>query len=93
MDRKMKETRLARNNEILHRTRHFQRIPHSNVEKLPYIKIQPLSIRFNGVSDGLLPCDLKTAVEHVLMGVTGLQENDAMSCAVLPTAVVQIDIR
>ncbi|KRY10760.1 hypothetical protein T03_13971 [Trichinella britovi] len=45
----MKETRLARNNEILHRTQHFQRIPHSNVEKLPYTKIQPLSIRFNGI--------------------------------------------
>ncbi|KRZ65233.1 hypothetical protein T08_11415 [Trichinella sp. T8] len=56
----MKETRLARNNEILHRTQHFQRIPHSNVEKLPYTKIQPLSIRFNGVSDGLLPCQYIT---------------------------------
>ncbi|KRY14128.1 hypothetical protein T01_7288 [Trichinella spiralis] len=58
----MKETQLARNNEILHRTRHFQRIPHSNVEKLPYTNIQPSSIRFNAVSDWLLPCNL--AIYH-----------------------------
>ncbi|KRY05311.1 hypothetical protein T01_8813 [Trichinella spiralis] len=51
----MKETRLARNNKILHSTRHFQRIPHSNVEKLPNTNIQPSSIRFNSVSDWLLP--------------------------------------
>ncbi|KRY05217.1 hypothetical protein T01_661 [Trichinella spiralis] len=41
----MKETRLARNNKILHSTRHFQRIPHSNVEKLPNTNIQPSSIQ------------------------------------------------
>ncbi|KRX24184.1 PiggyBac transposable element-derived protein 3 [Trichinella nelsoni] len=52
----MKENRLAQNNEILHNTRSFQRIPQYNVEKHPYTKIQPSSIRFNGVSDGLRPC-------------------------------------
>ncbi|KRX16302.1 hypothetical protein T07_14387 [Trichinella nelsoni] len=56
---KMKENRLAQNNEILHKTWHFQRIPHYNVENLSYTKIQPSSIRFNGVPDGLLPCVLR----------------------------------
>ncbi|KRX22316.1 hypothetical protein T07_8691 [Trichinella nelsoni] len=51
----MKENRLAQNNEILHKTWHFQRIPHYNVENLSYTKIQLSSIRFNGVPDGLLP--------------------------------------
>ncbi|KRY03374.1 hypothetical protein T12_11755 [Trichinella patagoniensis] len=40
----MKENRIAQNNEILHKSRHFQRIPHYNVEKLFYTKIQPSSI-------------------------------------------------
>ncbi|KRX16175.1 hypothetical protein T07_1785 [Trichinella nelsoni] len=31
-------------------------ILHDNVEKHSYTKIQLSSIRFNGVSDGLLPC-------------------------------------
>ncbi|KRX33262.1 hypothetical protein T05_11758 [Trichinella murrelli] len=52
----MKENRLAQNNEILHKSRLFQRIPHYNVEKLFYTKIQLSSIDINGVSDGLLPC-------------------------------------
>ncbi|KRY06913.1 hypothetical protein T01_11431 [Trichinella spiralis] len=52
----MKENRLAQNNEILHKTWQFQRIPHYNVEKLSYTKIQPRSIRFNGFSNGPLPC-------------------------------------
>ncbi|KRY35258.1 hypothetical protein T01_6783 [Trichinella spiralis] len=56
---KMKENRLAQNNEILHKTWQFQRIPHYNVEKHFYTKIQPPSIRFNGFSDGLLPCVLR----------------------------------
>ncbi|KRY06302.1 hypothetical protein T12_10906 [Trichinella patagoniensis] len=54
----MKEIRLAQNNEILHNALQFQRIPHYNVKKLSYTKIQPSSIRFNGVSDGPLPCNL-----------------------------------
>ncbi|KRX32690.1 hypothetical protein T05_7509 [Trichinella murrelli] len=41
----MKENRLAQNNEILHKSRHFQRIPHYNVEKLSYTKIQLSSIK------------------------------------------------
>ncbi|KRX52668.1 hypothetical protein T09_13272 [Trichinella sp. T9] len=53
----MKENRHAQNNEILHKSRLFQRIPHYNVEKLFYTKIQLSSIDINGVSDGLLPCD------------------------------------
>ncbi|KRY04654.1 hypothetical protein T12_17074 [Trichinella patagoniensis] len=56
---KMKEKRLAINNEILHKTWQFQRIPHYNVVKLNYTKIQPSSIRFNGVPDGLIPCVLR----------------------------------
>ncbi|KRY22808.1 hypothetical protein T12_4765 [Trichinella patagoniensis] len=56
---KMKEKRLAQNNEILHNALQFQRIPHYNVKKLSYTKIQPSSIRFNGVSDGPLPCVLR----------------------------------
>ncbi|KRY08776.1 hypothetical protein T01_9553 [Trichinella spiralis] len=52
----MKENRLAQNNEILHKTWQFQRILHYNVEKLSYTKIQPPSIRFNGFSNGPLPC-------------------------------------
>ncbi|KRY03494.1 hypothetical protein T01_7687, partial [Trichinella spiralis] len=52
----MKENRLAQNNEILHKTWQFQRIPHYNVEKHSYTNIQPSSIRFNAVSDWLLPC-------------------------------------
>ncbi|KRX28475.1 hypothetical protein T05_2518, partial [Trichinella murrelli] len=52
----MKENRLAQNNEILHKSRHFQRIPHYNVEKLFYTKIQLSSISINGVSDWPLPC-------------------------------------
>ncbi|KRZ39063.1 hypothetical protein T02_716, partial [Trichinella nativa] len=44
----MKENRLAQNNEILHKSRHFQRIPHYNVEKLFYTKIQLSSISING---------------------------------------------
>ncbi|KRY24306.1 hypothetical protein T01_6128, partial [Trichinella spiralis] len=52
---KVKENRLAQNNEILHNAFQFQRIPHYNVEKHSYTKIQPSSIRFNGVPDGLLP--------------------------------------
>ncbi|KRY03727.1 hypothetical protein T12_16942 [Trichinella patagoniensis] len=40
----MKENRLAQNNEILHKSRNFQRIPHYNVEKLFYTKIQLSSI-------------------------------------------------
>ncbi|KRY96079.1 hypothetical protein T11_12306 [Trichinella zimbabwensis] len=54
----MKEIRHSQNNEILHNALHFQRIPHYNVKKLSYTKIQPLSIRFNGVPDVLLPCNL-----------------------------------
>ncbi|KRY03754.1 hypothetical protein T03_8080, partial [Trichinella britovi] len=52
----MKENQLAQNNEILHKSRHFQRIPHYNVEELSYAKIQLSSISINGVPDGLLPC-------------------------------------
>ncbi|KRY05643.1 hypothetical protein T01_4254, partial [Trichinella spiralis] len=52
----MKENRLARNNEILHKTWQFQRIPHYKVEKHFYTKIQPSSIHLNGDPDGLLPC-------------------------------------
>ncbi|KRY22768.1 hypothetical protein T12_13158 [Trichinella patagoniensis] len=51
-----REIRLFQNNEILHNALQFQRIPHYNVKKLSYTKIQPSSIRFNGVSDGPLPC-------------------------------------
>ncbi|KRY24535.1 hypothetical protein T01_14912 [Trichinella spiralis] len=53
------ENRLAQNNEILHKTWQFQRISHYNVEKLSYTKIQPPSIRFNGFSNGPLPCVLR----------------------------------
>ncbi|KRY03832.1 hypothetical protein T12_7928 [Trichinella patagoniensis] len=56
----MKENRLAQNNEILHKSRHFQRIPHYNVEKLSYAKIQLSSIRINRVPHGLLPCQYIT---------------------------------
>ncbi|KRY03245.1 hypothetical protein T12_11702 [Trichinella patagoniensis] len=41
----MKENRIAQNNEILHKSRRFQRIPHYNVEKLSYTKIQLSSIQ------------------------------------------------
>ncbi|KRY05141.1 hypothetical protein T01_655 [Trichinella spiralis] len=44
----MKENRLAQNNEILHKTWRFQRIPHYNVKKHSYTKFQLSSIRFNG---------------------------------------------
>ncbi|KRX29232.1 hypothetical protein T09_12413 [Trichinella sp. T9] len=37
----------------------FPRIPHYNVEKLFYTKLQLSSISINGVSDGLLPCVLR----------------------------------
>ncbi|KRY03220.1 hypothetical protein T12_5971 [Trichinella patagoniensis] len=40
----MKENRIPQNNEILHKSRLFQRIPHYNVEKLFYTKIQLSSI-------------------------------------------------
>ncbi|KRX31338.1 hypothetical protein T05_3835 [Trichinella murrelli] len=56
----MKENRLAQNNEILHKSRNFQRIPHYNVEKLLYTKIQLSSISINGVSDWPLPCQYIT---------------------------------
>ncbi|KRY24779.1 hypothetical protein T01_367, partial [Trichinella spiralis] len=36
----MKENRVAQNKEILHKTWKFQRIPHYNVEKKFYTKIQ-----------------------------------------------------
>ncbi|KRX50140.1 hypothetical protein T05_917 [Trichinella murrelli] len=55
----MKENRLARNNEILHKTWQFQRIPHYNVGKHSYTKFQLSSIRFDGVSEGLLPLCIK----------------------------------
>ncbi|KRX28644.1 hypothetical protein T09_13714, partial [Trichinella sp. T9] len=44
----MKENGLAQNNEILHKSRHFHRITHYNVEKLFYTKIQLSSISING---------------------------------------------
>ncbi|KRX17924.1 hypothetical protein T07_6170 [Trichinella nelsoni] len=56
---KIKENRLAQKNEMFHKTWQIQRIPHYNVEKLSYTKIQPSSIRFNGFSDGLLSCVLR----------------------------------
>ncbi|KRX30931.1 hypothetical protein T09_13134, partial [Trichinella sp. T9] len=37
----MKENRVAQNNEILNNRAQFERIPHYNVEKLSYTKIQP----------------------------------------------------
>ncbi|KRY26115.1 hypothetical protein T03_12739 [Trichinella britovi] len=56
----MEENRLAQNNEILHKTCQFKRISHYNVEKLSYTKIQPPPIRFNGFSNGPLPCQYIT---------------------------------
>ncbi|KRX63659.1 hypothetical protein T09_9264 [Trichinella sp. T9] len=56
----MKENRVAQKKEILHKTWKFQRIPHYNVEKISYAKIQPSWIRFNGVLDVLLPCQYIT---------------------------------
>ncbi|KRX30578.1 hypothetical protein T09_11136 [Trichinella sp. T9] len=38
---------------------HFTRIPHYNVEKLFYTKIQPPPIRFNRFPNGPLPCVLR----------------------------------
>ncbi|KRX12615.1 hypothetical protein T07_1672 [Trichinella nelsoni] len=56
---KMKENRLAQKNEMFHKTWQIQRIPHYNVENLSYTKIQQSPIRFNGFSNGPLPCVLR----------------------------------
>ncbi|KRX40282.1 hypothetical protein T06_12192 [Trichinella sp. T6] len=55
---KMKENRVDQNKEILHKTWQFQRIPHYNVEKHFYTKIQPSWVRFKKLSVRLLHCVL-----------------------------------
>ncbi|KRX72186.1 hypothetical protein T06_1889 [Trichinella sp. T6] len=56
---KMKENRVAQNNEILNNRAQFERIPHYNGENVSYTKIQPPWIRIKGVPVVQLPCVLR----------------------------------